>query len=238
MHSLIELKNIFINFNHHCILSNISLNLIPNQILTLIGPNGAGKSTLVRVILGLLKPHSGNIIRKINLKIGYVPQKLHLNTTLPITVDRFMRLPQDVKRTDVAKVLHRVNIVHVQDYQLQRLSGGEMQRMLLARALLKKPELLILDECTQGIDIAGQIVLYELIDNIRYELECAILIVSHDLNLVMARTDEVLCLNKHICCSGTPETVCRNSEFISIFGEIGIKNFAVYRHDHNHRHDF
>ncbi|CAL4043157.1 zinc ABC transporter ATP-binding protein ZnuC [Buchnera aphidicola] len=238
MYSLIQLKNIFINFNHRCILSNISLNLIPNQILTLIGPNGAGKSTLVKVILGLLKPNSGKIFRKINLKVGYVPQKLYLNTALPITVDRFMRLSKGITRSLVTAVLNRINIVHIQDYQLQRLSGGEMQRMLLARALLKKPELLILDECTEGIDITGQIALYKLINNIRYELQCSVLIVSHDLNLVMARTDEVICLNQHICCSGTPEIVCKNSEFISIFGVSGIKNFALYRHEHNHHHDF
>ena len=238
MYSLIQLKNVFIKFNHRCILSNISLNLIPNQILTLIGPNGAGKSTLVRVILGLLKPDSGKIVRKINIKIGYVPQKLYLNVGLPITVDRFMRLSQGTTKSSVKKALHRVNIVHIQNHQLKILSGGEMQRMLLARALLKEPELLILDECTQGIDISGQVALYKLINKIRDELKCSVLMVSHDLNLVMATTDEVLCLNQHICCSGTPEIVCKNSEFISLFGEIGIKNFAVYRHKHNHRHDF
>ncbi|CAL4322469.1 zinc ABC transporter ATP-binding protein ZnuC [Buchnera aphidicola] len=238
MYSLIKLKNVFIKFNHRCILSNISLNLIPNQILTLIGPNGAGKSTLVRVILGLLKPNSGKIIKKINIKIGYVPQKLHLNAGLPITVDRFMRLSHGTTKLSVKKALHRLNIIHIKNYQLKKLSGGEMQRMLLARALLKEPELLILDECTQGIDILGQVALYKLINKIRNELKCSVLIVSHDLNLVMATTDKVLCLNQHICCSGTPEIVCKNSEFISLFGEIGIKNFALYRHEHNHRHDF
>ncbi|WP_343191967.1 zinc ABC transporter ATP-binding protein ZnuC [Buchnera aphidicola (Formosaphis micheliae)] len=232
MVSLVNVKNIFITFNHRCILSNVSLNLISNKIVTLIGPNGAGKSTLVKVILGLLTPDSGHIIRKININIGYVPQKLHLDTLLPITVNRFMKLSYKVKQTSIKKMLQRMKIWDIKNVQLHQLSGGEMQRMLLARALLNKPDLLILDEFTQGIDIQGQVELYSLINQIHCEFKCAILMVSHDLNLVMSYTDEVYCLNTYICCSGTPEIVCRNKEFIAMFGLTGIKNFAVYYHQH------
>ncbi|HMI76981.1 MAG TPA: zinc ABC transporter ATP-binding protein ZnuC [Buchnera sp. (in: enterobacteria)] len=238
MVALIKLKNVFVKFNHRYILSNISFTLTANRIFTFIGPNGAGKSTLIRIILGLLKPYSGKIVRKKNLNIGYVPQKLYFNTSIPITVNHFMKLSQGVKNCSIINSLKRVNAIHLKDLYLEQLSGGEMQRMLLARALLKSPELLVLDEFTQGIDTEGQIVLYELINQIRYELHCAIVIVSHDLNLVMAKTDEVLCLNNHICCSGTPESVYKNAEFIAMFGYMGTKEFAVYRHEHNHRHDF
>ena len=235
---MITLKNIFVKFNHRYVLSNISFTLTTNRIVTFIGPNGAGKSTLIRIILGLLQPYTGIVIRKKNLKIGYVPQRLYFNKSIPITVDQFMKLLKGTNNHSIVKSLKRVNAIHLQDLYLSQLSGGEMQRILFARALLKSPDLLVLDEFTQGIDTLGQIALYELINKIRYELHCAVIIVSHDLNLVMATTDEVLCLNNHICCVGTPESVYKNSEFISMFGILGTKEFAVYRHAHNHRHDF
>lgn len=236
---MIKLKHVFVKFNNRYVLSNISFNLTKNRIFTVIGPNGAGKSTLIRIMLGLLKPFSGKIIRKKNLNIGYVPQKLCLNTDISITVSQFMQLSQSIiKYHLVICALQRVHAIHLKDVYLEQLSGGEMQRMLLARALLKSPELLVLDEFTQGIDNKGQMDLYELINQIHYDLHCSVIIVSHDLNLVMAKTDEVLCLNNHICCSGTPESVYNNQEFISMFGFSGRKEFAVYRHEHNHHHDF
>ncbi|AAO27020.1 high-affinity zinc uptake system ATP-binding protein ZnuC [Buchnera aphidicola str. Bp (Baizongia pistaciae)] len=238
MSIFIQLNNISVNFNNRSILSNISLALTPNCILTLIGPNGAGKSTLVRVILGLLKPNQGKIFFKNNLRIGYIPQKLNLHSTLPITVNRFMNLSYFNDKNYIQGMLSRINIIHLKHHPLQKLSGGEMQKVLLARALLKKPELLVLDEPTQGIDIIGKIAFYKLVNQIKNELKCSILMVSHDLSIVMANTDKVICLNNHICCSGPPETISKNSEFIAIFGNIGKNYLALYRHRHNHHHDF
>lgn len=238
MLEFIKLQKIYVNFSNRSILSDISLSLIPDRILTLIGPNGAGKSTLVRVILGLIKPSSGKVLRLKNLSIGYVPQKLYINTLLPITVERFMKLSIKKNKKKILEMLKRVKAESLIFFQLNKLSGGEMQRVLLARALLNNPDLLVLDEPTQGIDVIGQLNFYELINEIRCELKCSILMVSHDLNFVMAKTDDVICLNNHICCSGSPEIVCNNSEFISIFGSKYIQKLAVYQHDHNHIHNF
>ena len=237
MSFLLSLKNVSVNFGQRRVLSDISLTLQPGRILTLLGPNGAGKSTLVRIVLGLLKPSAGSLDRPNDLRIGYVPQKLQLDTTLPLTVDRFMRLRPGVKREDILPALKRVQATHLLNYPLQKLSGGETQRVLLARALLNAPQLLVLDEPTQGVDVNGQVALYDLINQLRHELNCGVLMVSHDLHLVMAKTDEVLCLNHHICCSGTPEAVSQHPEFISMFGPRGAEQLAIYRHHHNHRHD-
>ncbi|MDT0176782.1 zinc ABC transporter ATP-binding protein ZnuC [Pantoea sp. RRHST58] len=237
MTSLVTLENISVQFARRNVLSGISLKLMPGRILTLLGPNGAGKSTLVRVVLGLLAPASGQIQRVPGLRIGYVPQKLHIDPTLPVTVERFMLLTRGAKRTDVMPALKRVQAGHLLNAPLQKLSGGETQRVLLARALLNQPQLLVLDEPTQGVDVNGQVALYDLIDQLRHELNCGVLMVSHDLHLVMAKTDEVLCLNHHICCSGTPEAVSQHPEFIAMFGPRGAQQLAIYRHNHNHRHD-
>ncbi|WP_342753674.1 zinc ABC transporter ATP-binding protein ZnuC [Pantoea sp. MBD-2R] len=237
MSSLICLDKISVNFGQRPVLSEISLTLQPGRILTLLGPNGAGKSTLVRVVLGLIQPDRGKLHRPAGLRIGYVPQKIHLDATLPLTVERFMLLRGGVKRADILPALKRVHAAQLLNYPLQKLSGGEMQRVLLARALLNQPQLLVLDEPTQGVDVNGQVALYDLIDQLRHELNCGVLMVSHDLHLVMAKTDEVLCLNQHICCSGTPEVVSKHPEFISMFGTRGAEQLAIYRHHHNHRHD-
>ncbi|WP_312142050.1 zinc ABC transporter ATP-binding protein ZnuC [Pantoea septica] len=237
MTSLVTLENISVHFARRPVLSGISLKLMPGRILTLLGPNGAGKSTLVRVVLGLLAPASGQIQRTPGLRIGYVPQKLHIDPTLPVTVERFMLLTRGAKHADVLPALKRVQAGHLLNAPLQKLSGGETQRVLLARALLNQPQLLVLDEPTQGVDVNGQVALYDLIDQLRHELNCGVLMVSHDLHLVMAKTDEVLCLNHHICCSGTPEAVSQHPEFIAMFGPRGAQQLAIYRHNHNHRHD-
>jgi len=237
MPSLVTLENVSIQFAQRTVLSGVSLALHPGKILTLLGPNGAGKSTLVRVVLGLLAPSSGQVHRSANLRIGYVPQKLHIDPTLPVTVERFMRLSRGARLQDILPALKRVQAGHLLTSPLQKLSGGEMQRVLLARALLNQPQLLVLDEPTQGVDVNGQVALYDLINQLRHELNCAVLMVSHDLHLVMTKTDEVLCLNHHICCSGTPEAVSQHPEFIAMFGPRGAQELAIYRHHHNHRHD-
>ncbi|MEZ3498915.1 zinc ABC transporter ATP-binding protein ZnuC [Pantoea sp. KPR_PJ] len=237
MSSLVTLENISVQFARRPVLSGISLKLMPGRILTLLGPNGAGKSTLVRVVLGLLAPTSGQVQRNSGLRIGYVPQKLHIDPTLPVTVERFMLLTRGARRAEVLPALKRVQAGHLLKAPLQKLSGGETQRVLLARALLNQPQLLVLDEPTQGVDVNGQVALYDLIDQLRHELNCGVLMVSHDLHLVMAKTDEVLCLNHHICCSGTPEAVSQHPEFIAMFGSRGAQQLAIYRHNHNHRHD-
>lgn len=237
MTNLVTLENVSVSFGQRRVLSDISLNLQPGKILTLLGPNGAGKSTLVRVVLGLIAPDSGTITRGHALRIGYVPQKLHLDATLPLTVGRFMLLRPGTRKDDIVPALKRVNAAHLVDAPMQKLSGGETQRVLLARALLNQPQLLVLDEPTQGVDVNGQVALYDLIDQLRQELNCAVLMVSHDLHLVMAKTDEVLCLNHHICCSGAPEVVSMHPEFISMFGPRGAQQLGIYRHRHNHRHD-
>lgn len=237
MPTLTTLKNISVSFGNRKVLSNISLSLQSGRILTLLGPNGAGKSTLVRVVLGLIPHTEGTLEREPGLRIGYVPQKLHLDATLPLTVSRFMRLKPGVKKADILPALKRVQAANLLDQQMQKLSGGENQRVLLARALLNQPQLLVLDEPTQGVDVNGQLALYDLIDQLRKELDCSVLMVSHDLHLVMAKTDEVLCLNQHICCSGAPEVVSMHPEFIAMFGHRRAEQLAIYRHHHNHRHD-
>ena len=229
MTTLVSLENVSVSYGQRRVLSDVSLELRPGKILTLLGPNGAGKSTLVRVVLGLVAADAGVIKRNGQLRIGYVPQKLYLDTTLPLTVSRFLRLRPDTKKDDILPALKRVQAGHLMDAPMQKLSGGETQRVLLARALL--------DEPTQGVDVNGQVALYDLIDQLRRELDCAVLMVSHDLHLVMAKTDEVLCLNHHICCSGTPEVVSMHPEFISMFGQRGAEQLGIYRHNHNHRHD-
>lgn len=237
MKNLVTLENISVSFGTRSVLSNISLTLTPGKILTLLGPNGAGKSTLVRVVLGLIAPDKGSIQRSGNLRIGYVPQKLYLDATLPLTVERFMRLRPGVKRTDILPALRRVHAEHLLGAPMQKLSGGENQRVLLARALLNAPQLLVLDEPTQGVDVTGQLALYDLINALRQDLGCAVLMISHDLHLVMAKTDEVMCLNHHICCSGAPEVVSTHPQFIEMFGQRGAEQIGLYRHHHNHRHD-
>ncbi|MBK4765074.1 MAG: zinc ABC transporter ATP-binding protein ZnuC [Pantoea sp. Brub] len=239
MSFLVKLKNISLKHNNIQILSDINFSLYEGRILTLIGPNGAGKSTLIKIILGLLKPSFGKIIKRQKLRIGYVPQKLYIDPILPITVKRFMQL--SIKNKKDSKILLELKLVHADhllDRPLQLLSGGEIQRVLLAFALINKPQLLVLDEPTQGMDIQGQINLYNLVNQLRYDFNCGILIVSHDLHLVMAKTDDVICLNHHICCSGTSESVLNNPEFISMFDIYGAQQLAIYRHHHNYCQDF
>lgn len=234
---LIEAADISIAFGDRSVLEHVSLKVHEGQVVTLIGPNGAGKTTLVRIILGLLKPQSGTVSKQAGLRIGYMPQKLHIEPTMPITVRRFLELARHAGKTPIDEVMREVRISHLLDQQMKAISGGEMQRVLLARALSQSPQLLVLDEPAQGVDVGGQAELYELINDIRSRHQCGVLMISHDLHLVMARTDEVICLNHHICCHGRPDQVSIDPSYLALFGRKEAENLAVYTHRHNHHHD-
>jgi zinc transport system ATP-binding protein len=236
MQNLIELKNIGVRFGDKEVLHSISLTLCRKKITTVIGPNGAGKSTLVKTLLGLQKPTSGELIRADNLRIGYVPQKLVLNDSLPLNVDYFLKMAGKYSRQERFDALKLVQAEHLQSSNMHSLSGGENQRVLLARALLQRPDLLVLDEPAQGVDVQGQIGLYSLIESLRNRFNCAIFMVSHDLHLVMAKTDEVICLQQHICCSGAPESISKHPSYIELFGP-NEQQLAFYHHNHQHEHD-
>ena len=247
---LLSLAGINLNRNGKTILQAVNLSVCAGEIVTLIGPNGAGKSTLVKIALNLLKPDSGTVECRAGLSIGYVPQKIDFDPTLPLTVRRFLKLerrhlraPQASTETNqnleqaLVRALDQAGAPGLRDSPLQSISGGEMRRVLLARALLRDPDLLIMDEPGAGMDINGQAELYRLVQAIRDRRRCGILLVSHDLYMVMAATDRVFCLNRHLCCSGRPEAVRRHPQFLALFGEQAATELAVYHHRHDHTHD-
>ena len=233
--ALIRLCGVGVSFAGNPVLDAVELELKPGEIVTLIGPNGAGKTTLVRVVLGLLAAHRGTVWRRERLRIGYMPQKLNVEPTLPLTVLRFLRLVPGVDRERALAALGEVGAAQVLDSPLQKISGGELQRVLLARALLRQPELLVLDEPVQGVDVAGQAELYRLIGRLRQRYGCGVLMVSHDLHLVMSATDRVVCLNRHVCCSGHPDQVSGDPAFRALFGN-DARSLAIYHHQHDHQH--
>ena len=232
--SLIRLHDVTVQFAGQAVLEGVNLDLQAGEIVTLIGPNGAGKTTLVRVVLGLLRPSQGSVWRQSRLRIGYMPQKLSVEATLPLSVLRFLRLVAGVGRAEAEAALAEVGAEQVLNSPLQAISGGELQRVLLARALLRKPQLLVLDEPVQGVDVAGQAELYRLIGRLRERYGCGVLMVSHDLHLVMSATDQVICLNRHVCCSGHPEQVGADPAFHALFGQ-DARSLAVYQHHHDHQ---
>ena len=238
---LIEAESLSVTRRGKEILSNAGVRVRAGEIVTLIGPNGAGKTTVVRIVLGLMKPDRGEVFRRPGLVVGYMPQRLHIDPTLPLTVGRFLTLgakrgrPRTLDRTN--RVLEEVGSGTIMDTPLEAVSGGEFQRVLLARALLRDPDLLVLDEPSQGIDVTGQADLFGLISRIRDQRGCGVLMVSHDLHLVMAQTDEVICLNHHVCCAGHPETVANDPSYIELFGKQVADSLAVYHHHHDHAHD-
>lgn len=234
---LLTVENVSLTIGGYLILNDVNLQVASNEIVALIGPNGAGKSSLARIALGLIRPDRGRVWRKPGLRLGYMPQRLTVDATLPLTVQRFVTLSAPARREQVQAALAEVGAASIIDAPVQAISGGEMQRALLARALLREPDLLVLDEPVQGVDVNGQYELYDLIGNLRQRRGCGILMVSHELHLVMAATDHVLCLNQHICCSGHPDHVARDPAYLALFGRDGARRLAVYHHHHDHRHD-
>jgi zinc transport system ATP-binding protein len=233
---LLSLGNVSLRLNATDVLEGVNLSVMRGEIVTLIGPNGAGKTSLVRIVLGLLKASGGKVWRQPRLRIGYMPQKLQIDPSLPLTVLRFLLLVPGTRRPAVEAALAEVGAEHLIARPLQQVSGGELQRILLARALLRQPDLLVLDEPVQGVDVNGQIELYQLITRLRDRYGCGVLMVSHDLHLVMATTNTVVCLNRHVCCSGHPEQVSLDPAFVAMFGEQA-SALAVYNHHHDHAHD-
>ncbi len=232
---LISLHNISMTFQGRTVLNAISMDVEHREIVTLIGPNGAGKTTLVRIVLGLQQASAGKRILTGELRIGYMPQKLQINRNMPLSVKRFLSMTGS-KMANIESALDRTGVGKVIHSPVQSLSGGELQRVLLARALLKKPHLLVLDEPVQGVDANGQKELYRLITELRNENQCAVLMVSHDLHLVMASTDRVVCINQHVCCSGHPHTVKKHPAYLKLFGDEA-RELAIYTHQHDHSHD-
>ncbi|WP_372980718.1 zinc ABC transporter ATP-binding protein ZnuC [Marinobacter sediminum] len=233
---LATLNQVTVEFDDRLVVDRVNLTVHRGDIITIIGPNGAGKTTLIRAILGLQKASSGEVTLSRKLVIGYVPQHLALESTLPLSVKRFMMLTGRAL-PECQAALQKTGVGHLLEASVHHLSGGEKQRLLLARALVREPDLLVLDEPAQGVDINGQAALYELIRQLRDELNCGIIMISHDLHLVMAATDKVICLNQHICCSGHPADISHDPAFIETFGPRVAESLAVYHHHHNHRHD-
>jgi len=234
---LLNARDISLQYNQRQVLQNISLTINTRQIVTLIGPNGAGKTSLVKIVLGLVPPTSGEIERLEGIRIGYMPQRLQVDQSMPVSVSRFLSLGANARADRIDDALEEVGASVLKDSQLFALSGGELQRVLLARALIQEPQLLVLDEPAQGVDVNGQAELYRLIADIRDRHGCGILLVSHDLHLVMSATDEVICLNQHVCCHGHPEQVSNDPAYLELFGKKDAETLAVYTHHHNHSHD-
>jgi zinc transport system ATP-binding protein len=214
----------------------VDMSVRRGEIVTLIGPNGSGKSTTAKLAIGLIQPDEGSLERLPGLTIGYVPQKLAIDQTLPLTVKRLMSLAKRQSAAAIMAALDAVGIANLADAEVQHLSGGEFQRALLARAMINRPDLLVLDEPVQGVDFSGELALYDLILKVRNETGCGVVLISHDLHVVMAETDIVICLNGHVCCTGTPELVASSPEYVKLFGRRAVEQLAIYRHDHDHTH--
>jgi zinc transport system ATP-binding protein len=229
--ALIAAHGVTVHYGTRMVLDHINLSIHEKEIVTLIGPNGAGKSTLLKVLLGLQKPNHGSVVLAPNIHVGYVPQRLHIDPVLPLTVRRFLTLTERRNEAQLQQALEEVGAGHLFEAQMSILSGGETQRVLLARALLREPQLLLLDEPLQGVDVTGQSELYDLISRLRDERQCGILMASHDLHLVMARTDRVFCLDQQVCCTGHPEQLRAQGEQI-IAGSL--PGLAPYTHHHHH----
>ena len=235
--SLIQVEDLSVRYGARTALSRVSLRVEPSEIVTIVGPNGSGKTSLLRAIIGAIKPLQGRVVQASSLKIGYVPQKLHIDETLPITVSRFLKLSGGVTAADIDYTLTQAGVPELEKAQLSQLSGGQFQRVLLARALIAKPDLLLLDEATQGLDQRGSASFYQQIETVRQNTGCAVLMISHELHVVMSASDRVICLNGHVCCEGTPAVVASAPEYRALFGTGTGGALALYRHEHDHGHD-
>ena len=233
--TLVKLNNAGFKQNDKWLVEGVSLTVEKGKIVTLIGPNGSGKSTTAKIALGIYKNIEGSVEKYTN-KVGYVPQKISIDWTLPLRVHDFMLLTENIKDEAIDEALNLTGVIHLKNKNLGNLSGGEFQRVLIARAISKKPELLVLDEPVQGVDYTGEIALYELIKRISDTLNCGILLISHDLHTVMTATDHVVCLNGHVCCSGSPIDVAKNNEYKALFGEQASQILSRYEHKHDHVH--
>lgn len=233
---LVSLTGAGVYRNGRWLVRGVDFSVRPGEIVTLIGPNGSGKSTSAKLAIGVMKADEGKVERKAGLRVGYVPQRLTVDWTMPLTVRRLMTLTAPLPASEVEVALDAVGIAHLAGAEVQHLSGGEFQRALLARAMARKPDILVLDEPVQGVDFSGEIALYDLITSIRNTTGCGILLISHDLHVVMAETDTVICLNGHVCCRGTPAAVSQSPEYIRLFGAKAAQTLAVYSHDHDHTH--
>ena len=234
--SLIDAVDLTVAYGGQTVLQCVGLSIDAGEIVTIVGPNGSGKSSLLRALLGAVELKSGNVSRKPGLRIGYVPQKLEIDRTLPLTVTRFMNLPRRSPPALLREALDQAGVADLGDRQMSALSGGQFQRVLLARALLTRPHILMLDEATQGLDQPGSAAFYQRIAKVRAEMGCAVLMVSHELHVVMAASDRVICLNGHVCCQGAPEQVASAPEYRALFGTGTEGALALYRHDHDHHH--
>jgi len=235
--ALISARSLWLTRSGRSILQGVDIDIAPREIVTLIGPNGAGKTTLVRVLLGLEVPDRGSTVRKRGLVVGYVPQRFDVDRAIPLTVARFVELGRRAEDDEIAGVLADVGADKLGDRQFSELSGGELQRVVLARALVRSPDLLVLDEFVRGVDYAGEAELYTLIGRLRSERGFGVLLVSHDLHVVMAQSDRVICLNRHVCCHGVPQSVAQHPEYARLFGPQAARAFGLYHHHHDHRHD-
>jgi zinc transport system ATP-binding protein len=234
---LFSARSLWLTRTGRAILQGVDIDIAEGEILTLIGPNGAGKTTLVRVLLGLEKADRGTILRKQGIVVGYVPQRFEIDRAIPLTVGRFVQLGRRAQDEEVERALADVGAEKLGDRQLSELSGGELQRVLLARALVGSPDVLVLDEPVRGIDYTGEAELYALIGRLRSARGFGVLLVSHDLHVVMAQSDRVICLNRHVCCSGVPQSVAQHPEYARLFGVQAARALALYQHHHDHRHD-
>ncbi|SLN09746.1 Zinc import ATP-binding protein ZnuC [Roseivivax jejudonensis] len=233
---LVSASDLTVRFGETTVLHDVNLRVQAGEIVTIVGPNGSGKSTLIAALLGGVTPATGRIDRAAGLRIGYVPQRLVLDPTLPMTVERFLSLPRRVSARRAREALERAGVPEIGNRQMAALSGGQFQRALLARAILEEPDLLILDEATAGLDQPGAAAFYQRIEEVRATTGCGVLMISHDLHVVMSASDRVICLNGHVCCEGTPEVVAAAPDYRRLFGEGTQGALALYRHHHDHTH--